>query len=195
MGVALRRADRQPGRRRRSRRTRRRSRPSAPRRSPAPAAARRGSGRARGASRTAASARAGSPSRGDAQVLEQRLGAPLGRPASLRDVLARVDDEPMQPGRELGLAAELADPLHELHERLLRRVAGVVGVAEDVQRDPVDALGVPVAERCECALVSVFRAADEDWVRKPLVDERPVGPQVTNDSTGTAGRRLHGRLL
>ena len=87
------------------------------------------------------------------------------------------------------------DPPHELHERLLGRVARVVGVAQDVQRDPVDALGMPVAERLEGALVSVFRSPDENGVGQPVVDERPVGPQVTDDSTGAAGRRLHAPTL
>jgi hypothetical protein len=51
---------------------------------------------------------------------------------------------------------------------------------------------VPLAESCECALVSVFGAAHEDRVRELLVDERPVGPQVTHRWTRSAGRRLHG---
>ena len=58
--------------------------------------------------------------------------------------------------------------------------------------DALDAGGVPLAERRERLLVSVFCASDKDRVRKPLVDERAVRPQVSGDSTGTAGRRLHG---
>jgi hypothetical protein len=50
-----------------------------------------------------------------------------------------------------------------------------------------------LAEGCECLLISVFGAANKDWVRKALVDERPVRPQVSDDSTGAAGGRLHGR--
>jgi hypothetical protein len=42
--------------------------------------------------------------------------------------------------------------------------------------------------------VSVFCAAYKDRVRKPLVDERPVGPQVVDDSTGALSGRLHERL-
>ena len=79
-----------------------RRRPSARRRSPAP---RGSSARQRPSSRRvsgAASAASGSPSRAGRVVLEQRLG-PAGRPR-LRDVLAGVDDEAMQPGRELRLA-------------------------------------------------------------------------------------------
>jgi hypothetical protein len=61
-----------------------------------------------------------------------------------------------------------------------------------VQRDPIHTIGVPLAESCECAFVSVFGAAHEDWVREPLVDERSVGPPVTDRWTLSAGRRLHG---
>jgi hypothetical protein len=51
---------------------------------------------------------------------------------------------------------------------------------------------MPVAQGGEGQLVSVFCASNKDWVGKPLIDERPVGPQVTDDSTGAAGGRLHG---
>ena len=46
---------------------------------------------------------------------------------------------------------------------------------------------MPVAQRREGELVSVFGAAHENGVGEPLVDERPVGPQVSDDSTGAAG--------
>ncbi len=61
-----------------------------------------------------------------------------------------------------------------------------------MRRDPVDAIGVPLAQGGEGTLVSVFGATHEDGIRKPLVDERPVGPQVTHHWTRSAGRRLHG---
>jgi hypothetical protein len=63
-----------------------------------------------------------------------------------------------------------------------------------MQRNPVHPVGVTLAKGGERKWVSVFGAAHEDRVRKPLVDERPVGPQVTNRWTRSAGRRLHGRL-
>ena len=107
-------------------------------------------------------------------------------PAGLRHVLAGVDDEPVEPGRELRLAPELADPLaraspatpgpHRAHPR----------VAQDVQRDALDAGGVPLAERRQRLPVSVLGAAHENRVRQPLVDERPVGPQITHDWTRAA---------
>ena len=67
----------------------------------------------------------------------------------LREVLAGVDDEPVQPGRERRLAAELADADDELRERVLRRVARVLGVAQQVQRELLDPRRVPLAERRE----------------------------------------------
>jgi len=51
---------------------------------------------------------------------------------------------------------------------------------------------MPIAQRRERQLISVFCASNENRVRKPLVDERPVRPQVTDDSTRAADRRLHG---
>lgn len=129
----------------------------------------------------------------DAQVLVQRLGSPLRRPARLRHVLARVHDEPVQPGGELRLAAELSDTLNELHERLLRRVAGVVGVAEHVKGDPVDPIGMACTQGFEGEGVSISGTTNEDRVREPLVDERPVRPQLSDNSTGSAHRGLHGR--
>jgi hypothetical protein len=62
-----------------------------------------------------------------------------------------------------------------------------------VQRDSFDSRGVTFAERCERQLISVFCTSHKDWVRKPLVDERPVRAQVTDNSTGAADGRLHGR--
>jgi len=98
----------------------------------------------------------------------------------------------VQPRGELRLPAELPDALHELHERLLRRVVRVVGVAQHVQRDPVDALGMAGAEGFEGVVVSILGATNEDRVRQPLVDEGAVRPQVSDDSTGATGGRLHG---
>jgi len=70
----------------------------------------------------------------------------------------------------------------------------VLGIAEDVQRDPLDAGRVPPAQRRQSELVSVFCATYEDGVRKPLVDERSIRPQVSDDWTGAASGRLHGGL-
>jgi hypothetical protein len=52
-----------------------------------------------------------------------------------------------------------------------------------MERDPLDARSVPLAERCQRQLVSVFCTSDKDWVGKLLIDERPVRPEVPDDST------------
>ena len=128
---------------------------------------------------------------GDARVLIQRLGAPLGCPPCLRDVLAGIDREPVEPRRELRLATELADPADELHQRLLRGIARVLGIAKHVQRDPLDPGCVPLAERGQREPVTVLGASNEDGIGEPLIDERPVGPQLADYSTAAALGRLH----
>ena len=64
------------------------------------------------------------------------------RLAPLGGVAARVDDEPVQPGRELRLAAELLEADADLRERFLRRVARVLGVPQEMPREPLDPRGV-----------------------------------------------------
>jgi Biotin/lipoate A/B protein ligase family len=132
---------------------------------------------------------------GDAAVLEERLGPALGRPPRLRHVLARVDDQPVEPGGERRLAAELADPAHELHERLLCGVARIFGIAQHVQGNPLDTRGMPLTEHSQCVGVAVSGTSHEDGVGEPLVDERSVGPHVVAGSTRRRRRRLHGRTL
>jgi len=64
-----------------------------------------------------------------------------------------------------------------------------------VERDPPDPLRVAAAELFESTSVTVFRTPNENGVGESFVDERPGGPQVSHDWTGTAGRRLHARTL
>ena len=77
------------------------------------------------------------------------------------------------------LAAELPDAAHELHERLLRRVARVLGVAQQMLRGALHAVRMPVTQCGEGQLVSVLGASHENRVGEAVVDERPVGPQVS----------------
>ena len=78
-----------------------------------------------------------------AAVLVERLAAPR---LALRDVATGVHDEAVQPGRERRLAAELGS-FTQSRERVLRRVARVLAVAQQVVGEPLDARGVPLAER------------------------------------------------
>jgi hypothetical protein len=114
---------------------------------------------------------------------------------ALGDVAACVDDEPVEPRRELRLASELRQPDAELRQRLLRSVTRVLVVAQEVPRQPLDLRRMPLAQHGEGAVVAVFDALHEDGVAEPLVVERPLGPQGLCDSTGLAERRLHGSGL
>jgi hypothetical protein len=71
---------------------------------------------------------------------------------------------------------------------------GVLGIPEHMQRDLVGTRRVTLAQRLQGLLVSVFGAAHEDGIRQFLVDERPVGPEVSRNWTGAAGCRLHGTI-
>ena len=107
--------------------------------------------------------------------------------------MARVDDEAVQPRRELRLAAELREPHAELCKGLLSRVARVLGIAEHVPGEPLDPRSVPLAQRGKRLAVAVLRASDQNRITQLLVNERPVGPQVLPNLTALAQRRLHGR--
>ena len=59
-------------------------------------------------------------------------------PLPLSHVAARIDNEPVQPRRELRLAPELPQADAELRERLLRSVARILRIAEEASREPLD---------------------------------------------------------
>jgi hypothetical protein len=80
-----------------------------------------------------------------------------------------------KPGRELRVAAELPQPDAELGQRLLGRVAGVLGVGEHVRGQLLARGSVPLDERGERLRVAVLRALDQDRITELLVDERPSG--------------------
>ena len=126
----------------------------------------------------------------DALVVEQRL-APA-HTLAVGDIPAGVDHEPVEPRRELGLAAELAQPEAELGERLLGGVTGVLGIGEHLCGKALDARSMPLTERRQRQAVAVLRSLDQDRVTQLLVDERPLGPRVLTNLTALAQRRLHG---
>ena len=127
----------------------------------------------------------------DALVVEQRLTA--AHALAVGHVVTRVDHEPVEPGRELRIAAELAQPQAELGQRLLSCVASVLGIGEHLRRETRDARSVPLTERRQRRRIAVFCSLDQDRVTQPLVDERPLGPRVLPNLTALAQRRLHGR--
>jgi len=124
-------------------------------------------------------------------VGEQRLGA-TQRPG-LGEVLAGVHGQPMQPGRELRLAPELADSNNQLGKRVLCSVASVLRIAQQVKREPLDARRMPLAERRERLLVAGLGASHENRIGELLVDERGVGSGIGADWTALREARLHGR--
>src|SRR5262249_19277393 len=79
----------------------------------------------------------------------------------------------------------------ELGERLLRGVAGVLGVPEQMVREPLHARGVALAQSLERLRVAVLRSSHQDRVAQPLVPERLLWPHRLTDSTALPGRRLH----
>src|SRR5207344_3570750 len=83
----------------------------------------------------------------DARILVERLVA--DRPATGHDVAARVQRQPMQPRREGGLAAELADLHAQLREGVLRGITRVLGIGEHVARQPAHPWSVAGTERLE----------------------------------------------
>ena len=113
------------------------------------------------------------------QVVRERFVAALGTP--LGGVATRVDHEPVQPGRELRVAAELLQPYAELRERLLGRIASVLGIAEEMTREPLDLRRMSLAEGRECKLVAVFCARDEDRIAQLLVVKGAVLPEGLPD--------------
>src|SRR5439155_10093186 len=129
--------------------------------------------------------------RRDAPVLDELLPGPRALP--LRDVAARVDDEAVKPRRELRLAAELADAHAELRQRLLRRVARVLAIAEQMARQLLHARRMPLAERLQRTRVAVLCSSHQDGIAQPLVPQRLFLPQRLCHSTALRGRRLHGR--
>ncbi len=133
----------------------------------------------------------GSPS-GPARRSSASCSVAAGRPP-LGRVAARVHDEPVQPGRELGLAAELLEPDAHLREGLLRGVAGVFRVAEQVPGEPLDLRRMPFAQRFQREPVAVLRSCHQDGIAELLVDEAAVLPQRLPDRTAVGAERLHDR--
>jgi biotin-[acetyl-CoA-carboxylase] ligase BirA-like protein len=129
---------------------------------------------------------------GYALVVEQRLAA--ADALAVGDIVASVDHQPVEPGRELRVAAKLAQPQAELGQCLLGCVASVFWIGEHLRGEPLDARSMPLAQRRQCRRIAVFCSLDQDRVTQPLVDERPLGPQVLTNLTALAQRRLHSRL-
>ena len=87
------------------------------------------------------------------EVVGQRLGAAYLRRA--QPVEAGVDDDPVQPGGDRGVAAEGAGPAVRRDQAVLQPVGGVLGVAHGAQRDRPEPVAVPGEEHAEGVGVAV----------------------------------------
>lgn len=124
-------------------------------------------------------------------VLERLVTA---NPLAAGEIPAGVDDQAVQPGRELGLASKLVDTLAELRERVLRCVLRILGIAELPPGNSLDTRRMTSAERFEGFFVAVFCTPDQDGIAELLVGKSSVGPKRTTYSTALAQTRFHRRF-
>jgi BirA family biotin operon repressor/biotin-[acetyl-CoA-carboxylase] ligase len=99
------------------------------------------------------------------------------RPANAleRDpVAAGVDDEAVEPGGELRLAAKLAQARTKLDERFLRGVPRLFKVTEDLRGEPVNPRRVTLDEHVEGLSVPTRGPPDELGIAQTLVEPRAV---------------------
>lgn len=96
---------------------------------------------------------------------------------------ARVDDETVQPSRELCAASKLREANTDFGERLLRCVVCIVRIAQDAPREPFNARPVATEQRVERAHVAVLRALHEHRIAELVVDERTRRTRLERDRT------------
>ena len=123
-------------------------------------------------------------------VERERLG--LTDALARKAIAAGVHDQAVKPGGELRLAAELAEPGAELHERLLRGIPRLLEVAHDLRGEPVHARGMPLDKGVERPSVAVLCLADEVHVAELPVCVKPSVRRLTIDLTRRRGGWLHG---
>ena len=126
------------------------------------------------------------------RLILEREGLRLAHALARDAVPAGVDHQPMEPGGELRLAAELAQARAELDERLLGRVARLLEIAHELRGDPLDAWGVALDERVERASVAVPRLRDQVHVAQLPVCLREQGQRLLLGLTHGRGGGLHG---
>jgi len=129
------------------------------------------------------------------------VGRPLPGPASLG--VAGADEEPVRPGVKARRVAELRKVPPDGEQRLLRRVLGEVGVAQDPVRHRVEAVARADGEAREGLLVTVLRPSDQLGIhaRSALAAPDQVGHsqgmgaihvRVTQSSCDAAGSAADG---
>ena len=169
------------------------SRRAGQRQSAGRAAASRGRGRGPAARRRGCSrspGRMSSPARASSLAAAARSERSRVRSWKSRHVLVV---EPVEPRRELRVAAELAQPRAELHERLLRRVARVLDVAHELRGDPVHARRVALDEHVQRRPVARARLRDEREVAELAVGLEDRNGHAFLGQTEGGKTWLHGR--
>ena len=67
----------------------------------------------------------------------------------------------MQPGRKLGIAAEVVQPAEGADERILREIARQVVAAREPERQPIDPVHVRLVQRSLSGRVAHARTGDQ----------------------------------
>src|SRR2546429_3887706 len=126
---------------------------------------------------------------GGPSVLEQRLARP--GPLTIPDIAARVDRQPVQPGRELRLAAKLLDLDAELRQGFLRRVPRIFRIAKQMARELLHPRCVPFAESLESSRVTAFRSCHKDRIPHPPKARKTFRTASPRGLTPAATWQLH----
>ncbi len=138
-------------------------------------------------------------SAGGIRLVPRRLvdrGKRLGRADALSvlEIPAGVHHEPVEPGRELRLAAELAQTRAELHERLLGGVAGVLEVAHQLRGKPIHPRRVALHQHVERRSVARLRLRDEGEVAELSVRDQDRHGHPLFGQTESRHGGLHGAV-
>lgn len=105
-------------------------------------------------------------------------------PATAHSVEAGIDDDPVQPGRELCVATEARRLPERGQERVLNGVLGLVGIAEGTQRHGPGPVPMPRDENAEGPRVAVDVAAQQGRV----VDVVDIGREIQGRASRGAVR-------
>ena len=82
----------------------------------------------------------------------------------LREVLARVHDQAVQPRRELRFAAVLAESHDDFCESVLARIPRIFGIAQQMKRKALHSRLVADAEHLKRGTIAILRSPHENWV-------------------------------
>ena len=105
---------------------------------------------------------------------EAEVRRPVAGPAGLG--VAGAHEEPVRPGVKARRVAELGKVPPDREQRLLRRVLGEIGVAQDPVRHRVESVAGGDGEAREGLFVAALRPPDQLGIHVPHPPGRPVGP-------------------